>query len=184
MIEVNLLPQRIIQRRRRIDFIIFVGICAVVAFCICYFFYLSLAQTIRPLEKRLSEVRGKIKEYQPLLKEIEKVKKENAEIQARFDSFKQIVERQSFFPRLLYFVYKCLPDNIWLEEIKSDRKENFIEITGKSLNKTIGVAEFIKNMEKSGLFSEIRFVRFSLGKVANREVMSFKIRCFLPSGNK
>jgi len=177
MIEVNLLPQRIIQRRRRIDFIIFVGICAVVAFCICYFFYLSLAQTIRPLEKKLSEVRGKIDEYQPLLKEIEKVKKENAEIQARFDSFKQIVERQSFFPRLLYFVYKCLPDNIWLEEIKSDRKENFIEITGKSLNKTI-------DMEKSGLFSEIRFVRFSLGKVANREVMSFKIRCFLPSGSK
>lgn len=182
MIKVNLLPSKIVQQRRRRDFIVFVGICAVFAVAICYFFYLSLSQTIYPLENKLQELDNKIAHYQPVLKKIQQVNEKNSKLQARFSAFKKVVAEQSLWPQLLYDVYRSLPETIWLEEIKADEGKNFIEVRGRSLNETIGVANFIKNMEKYELFSDIKFTKFSRQEVFGREVMSFELKCFLPEG--
>jgi len=179
MIEINLLPLKILNKRRKRDFIIFVGICGVVAIVICYILYLSLYQSIYPLKERLGEIKKEIARYQPLLRQIEDVKKENSEIEAYFNAFREVVAKQSFWPRMLYEVYKALPESIWLEEIKSNLKEGFIEIQGKSLSQTIGVAEFMNNMRNSGFFSKIDFTKFSQQEVAGKQVMIFKIKCFL-----
>lgn len=179
MIEINLLPAEILEQRKKRDFVIFVGICGVVALGICYLFYLSLSQSIYPLEQRLEELNEQITQYQPVLQEIEKIKRENEKIQARFNAFKQVVIRQSFWPLLLYEIYRSLPDTIWLSEIKSNIKEGYIEIKGNSLNQTIGVAQFITEMEKSELFSEIDFIKFSQQVIADKQVMLFQLKCFL-----
>jgi len=179
MIEINLLPPEIIQQRKKRDFIIFVGICVAVAISICYLLYLSLAQSIYPLEQKLEDIKRQISQYQPTLKEIEETKKENAEIMARFDAFRQVVERQSFWPRLLYEIYRALPDTLWLNEIKTSQDGKFVEIEGNSLNETIGVAHFINNLKKSGIFSDIEFIKFSQHKIADKQAMLFRLRCFL-----
>lgn len=179
MIKINLLPLGIINQRRRRDFIIFVSICAVVALGICYFFYFSLNQTVRPLEKELIEIKGKIAQRQPVLKEISKIEKENNELEIYFNTLKGIVVKQSFWPELLYNIYLSLPDTIWLEEIKSDTKGDFVEIRGISLQETIDVAEFIKNMESSKFFSEVKFTKFSQQEMFSKQVMFFQLKCFL-----
>jgi len=179
MIKVNLLPSKIVERRKRRDFIVFVGICAIFSLVICYLFYLSLNQTIYPLKDRLSELEGEITKYQPTLKEIQRIQEENNRLHARFEAFRSVVVRQSFWPKLLYGIYQALPDTIWLDEIKADAGQNFIEIKGRSLNKTVGVAEFIKNMENSEFFSEVRFSKFSRQEVSGKEVMFFELKCFL-----
>jgi len=179
MIKINLLPTEIVEQRKKRDFIIFVGICVVVALGICYLFYLSLDQSIYPLEQRLKELKKQVAQYQPVLQEIEEIKKENKRIRARFNAFREVVARQSFWPRLLYEIYRSLPDTIWLSEIKSNIEGGFIEIKGNSLNQTIGVAQFITNMKKSGLFSEIDFTKFSQQIIADRQVMLFQLKCFL-----
>lgn len=184
MIKINLLPSKILEKRRRRDFVIFVGICGIVALAICYLFYLSLNQAIKPLEKKVADIRIEVRKYEPVLKQIEQIKQENTQLQSRFYAFKGVVERQSFLPKLLYNIYLALPRTIWLEEIKSNSKDDFVEIAGKSLDKTVGVARFIKNMENSNLFSEIKFVKFSLQEVAGREVMFFQLRCFLSKAEK
>jgi len=43
-----------------------------------------------------------------------------------------VVIRQSFWPELLYFIYRSLPDTLWLEEIKSDNEKGFIEVKEKA----------------------------------------------------
>ena len=179
MIKINLLPSRIVEKRKKRDFAIFVSICAVCALGICYLFYLSLNQTIFPLEDRLAELTDKIKQYQPVLQEIEQIKQKNKRLQDRFNAFKKVVIRQSFWPELLYFIYRSLPDTLWLDEIKSDNEKGFIEVKGKSLNKTIGVAEFIRKLESSKFFSEVRFTSFSQQELGGRQVMLFQIKCFL-----
>jgi len=180
MIKINLLPQRIIQQRERKDFVIFVGICGVVALGICYLFYLSLGQTISPVENKVKELEKKIAQYQPVLKEIESIKQENNRLISRFEVFRSVIVKQSFWPKLLFSLYTCLPQSVWLEEIKGEKGQDFIEIRGKSLEKTIGVAEFIKNLEKLKIFSSIEFDKFSQQEMYGREVMSFQLKCFLP----
>ncbi|MBE0478340.1 PilN domain-containing protein [Candidatus Aerophobetes bacterium] len=179
MIKINLLPLRIREQREKRDFVIFVGICAVCALVICYLFYLSLNQSVHPLEEKLTELKNKITEHQPTLTEIERIKAENIKLQARFNVFHEVVTKQSFWPRFFYSIYRSLPDTIWLEEIKGEAGQNFVEIKGKSLNKTVGVAEFIKNLENSKLFSEIVFTKFAQQEMFGREVMFFQIRCFI-----
>ena len=179
MIKINLLPLGIINQRRRRDFIVFVSICAVAAVGICYFFYFSLNQTVHPLEKELIEIKGEIAQRQPVLKEINEIEKENNELEIYFNTLKGIVVKQSFWPELLYNIYLSLPDTIWLEEIKSDAKGDFVEIRGISLQETIDVAEFIKNMESSKFFSEVKFTKFFQQEMFSKQVMFFQLKCFL-----
>ena len=180
MIKINLLPLKILEQREKRDFAIFVGICAVCSLVICYLFYVSLNQSVHPLERKLTELQHRVTGYQPILTEIERVKGENVKLQARFDVFHEVVIKQSFWPTFFYSIYKSLPDTLWLEEIKGEAGQNFVEIKGKSLNKTIGVAEFIKNLENSKLFSDITFTKFTQQEMLGREVMFFQIRCFIP----
>lgn len=179
MIKINLLPSRIIEQRKRRDFIIFVGMCAVLASLLCYFSYLSFNKSIYPMENKLKRLESEIARHQPLLKEIQRIKEKNDKLRARFNAFKEVVIRQSFWPRLLYSIYRSLPDTLWLEEIKGSSGQNFIEIKGRSLNKTIGVADFIKNMEDSKFFSQIKFSKFSKQELFGREIMFFHLKCFL-----
>lgn len=180
MIKINLLPVEIINKRRKRDFIIFVGICGVVAFLISYILYLSLYQTIQPLEQRLLDLKKEVARNQSVLQEIEKIKKDNEKLKARFYAFKQVVVRQSLYPRILYEIYRSLPRTIWLRQIKSDSKQGLLEIEGASLNQTVGVAEFMRNMmENSEIFSKIDFTKFSTQKIFGKQVMLFQLRCFL-----
>lgn len=183
MIKINLLPSNIVEKKKKRDFFVFAGVCAGLAFLLCYLFYLSLSQTIYPLENKLTRLKGRIAKYQPVLKEIQNIEEENNKLQVRLDTFREIVVRQSFWPKLLYGIYRSLPDVVWLEEIKGDAEKNFIEVKGGSLNKTIGVAEFIKNMESSKFFSEIKFAKFSRQEVSGKQIMFFQLKCFL-SENK
>lgn len=179
MIKINLLPPRILNQRRKRDFIIFVGICGAVAVFICYVLYLSLNQSIYPLEERLQRIENEINQYQPILKQIENLKEENNQIKARFHAFEQVVVKQSFWPRMLYQIYDSLPESTWLTEVKSDVKNNLVEIKGKSLDQTIGVSKFISNLKESELFTRIDFTKFSREKIMGEKVMRFEIKCFL-----
>ena len=180
MIEINLLPVELIVKRKKRDFVIFVGICGVVAALICYILYLSLYQTIQPLEKRLLDLKAEIAKSQPVLKEIQKAKKENSELKNYLLSLRKVVIRQSFYPRVMYDIYLCLPDTVWLRQIKKGNTDNFLEIEGASLNQTVGIAEFMRNlMKKSNLFSKINFTKFSTQKIFGRQVMLFQLRCIL-----
>lgn len=179
MIKINLLPSKITEQRKKRDFIIFVGVCAVCVLIICYILNLSLNQTIYPLEIKLAELQARIEQYDPTLREINSVKAENVKLGVQFDVLRGIAAKQSYWPRVLYGIHQSLSDAIWLEEIKSDAGQDFIEIEGRSLNKTIGVAEFIRNLEKSRFFSEITFNRFAQQEMFGKQVMVFQIRCYL-----
>ena len=179
MIEINLLPSEIVKQRKRRDFIIFVGICAVVGLSICIYIYANLNQSIYPLENNLAELTAKIEEYQPILKQIANIREENSKLQGYFNTLKQVSAKQSFWPEVLYDVYRSLPDTIWLEEIKSDAKQSLMEVKGISLNKTMGVAEFVKNLERSKFFSEVQFTKFSRQEMFEKQVMFFQLRCFM-----
>jgi len=48
-----------------------------------------------------------------------------------------------------------------------------------SLQETIDVAEFIKSMENSKFFSEVKFIQFSQQEMFSKQVMFFQLKCFL-----
>ena len=179
MLKINLLPGEILRKRERRDFIIFVGICGLVAVLICSLYFLSFTPEVTRIKKKLALVQSQVREYQPILGQIKKINQENDQLQLCLDSLRSVVIRQSCWPWILYEISKALPENVWLKEIKKDRNTSFIKIKGSSLTQTMGVAKFIENLNHSSSFEEVNFTNFSRREIMGKMIMEFALKCEL-----
>jgi Tfp pilus assembly protein PilN len=66
-----------------------------------------------------------------------------------------------------------LPEQVWLEAIQETGPT--LKITGKSLNGNPGVADFMKNIERSPFFGTAGLVESKSEMLLNRPVMTFTI---------
>ena len=179
MLQINLLPREILKKREKRDFIIFVGICGIVAVLISSLYFLSLIPEVTRIKRELKLVQSQVREYQPILGQIKKINQENNQLQLRLNSLRSVVIKQSYWPRILYEISKSLPENVWLREIKKDRNTSFIEIKGSSLTQTLGVAKFIGNLNYSSLFEEVNFINSSKREIMGKRIMEFDLKCKL-----
>lgn len=179
MIKVNLLPRGIVSKRHRRDFVVFVGVCAGVAIVIASFLYFSLNQTISPLERRLDDLSFEVRKHLVVVRDIDVIKTDNTRLERYQQSLDDVLVHQYLWPRLLYVMYAALPESVWLEEVRSNEKDGFVTVKGTCLSTTVGIADFIQDMQDTGFFTSVQFIKITQKKLFEEKVMAFELKCFL-----
>lgn len=181
MIEINLLPAKVLQRRKMWSFVIFVAVSGLLVIFACIFFFFSIKEEVKSAQMELARVRERVNEYQPMLKELQELKSKRLELVPRLSAIKGLVMGQLPWPLILYEISKSLPDSIWLTELAKtiQGKEQVITIQGCSLDKTVDIGRFVESLSRSFLFEEIAVSNMSRSIIKEAEVMDFRISCRL-----
>ncbi len=181
MIEINLLPAKVLQRRKMWSFVIFVAVSGLLVIFACIFFFFSIKEEVKSAQIELARVRKRVNEYQPMLKELQELKSKRLELVSRLSAIKDLVMDQLPWSLVLYEISKSLPDSIWLTELTKtiQGKEQVIAIQGYSLDETVDIGRFMENLSKSFLFEEIAVSNMSRSIIKETEVMDFRISCRL-----
>ena len=181
MIRVNLLPSKLIEKKKVGAFVIFVSISILFAILICVLLFLPLRDKIQAARQRLEFEQLTLRKYQPILQKLEELKREESELQARLTSIENLIVSRSPWSQVLYEISRALPEKIWLTELTKEPqgKQQIIMIQGSSLSKTIDIGKFMENLTKSPLFAEVALLRMAKRIIDKREVMDFTINCKL-----
>ena len=181
MIRVNLLPSKLIEKKKVGAFVIFVSISILFAILICVLLFLPLRDKIQAARQRLEFEQLTLRKYQPILQKLEELKREESELQARLTSIENLIVSRSPWSQVLYEISRALPEKIWLTELAKEPqgKQQIIMIQGSSLSKTIDIGKFMENLTKSPLFAEVALLRMTKRIIDKREVMDFTINCKL-----
>ncbi len=181
MIEINLLPAKVMQRRKMWSFVIFVAVSGLLVIFACIFFFFSIKEEVKSAQMELARVRERVNEYQPMLKELQGLKSKRLELVSRLSAIKDLIVNQLPWPLVLYEISKSLPDSIWLTELTKtiQGKEQVIAIQGYSLDETVDIGRFVESLSRSFLFEEIAVSNMSRSIIKETEVMDFRISCRL-----
>lgn len=181
MIKVNLLPKSILDRRKKAPFAVFSSLCAGLAILICLFLVLSLKEQMVPLARELDSVKRQSEVYQSEFRDLNtgELKDKEAELKLYLEALLELTNSQAPWPLVLYEISKGLPGGVWLTEITQSVRDEILTIRGKSLNRTMGVIEFMENLSNPPLFRDISFSNMSKKMVGEVEVTEFKLICKL-----
>jgi len=181
LIRINLLPRELIEKKKIGAFVVFVSISILFSVLICVLFFLPLRDELQAAKRRLELERLTLGKYRPILQELEELKREESELQARLTSIENLIVSRSPWSQVLYEISRALPEKIWLTELTKETqgKEQILAIEGSSLSKTIDIAKFMENLTKSPLFTEVVLLGMTKRTMDKREVMDFAISCKL-----
>ncbi len=181
MIKVNLLPKPILDRRKKTPFAVFCALSVGLAILICLFLSLSLKEQMMPLARELDSVEKQSGLYQSKFRNLNmrELEDKEAELKLYREALLDLTNSQPSWPLLLYEISKGLPVGVWLTEINQSVSDETVTIRGNSLNRTMGVIEFMENLSKIPLFRDVSFSNMSKKMVGEVEATEFKLICRL-----
>ncbi len=181
MIRINLLPRELIEKKKVSAFVIFVSISILFSILIWVLLFLPLRDELQAAKRRLELEQLTLRKYQPILQKLEKLKREESELQARLNAIENLIVSRSPCSQVLYEISRALPEKTWLTELTEETqgKEQILTIQGSSLSKTIDIGKFMENLTKSSFFVEVVLLTMTKRTIDKREVMDFTINCKL-----
>jgi Tfp pilus assembly protein PilN len=181
LIRINLLPRELIEKKKVSAFVIFVSISILFSILIWILLFLPLRDELQAAKRRLELEQLTLRKYQPILQKLEKLKREESELQARLNAIENLIVSRSPCSQVLYEISRALPEKTWLTELTEETqgKEQILTIQGSSLSKTIDIGKFMENLTKSSFFVEVVLLTMTKRTIDKREVMDFTINCKL-----
>jgi len=181
MIKINLLPERMLRRRRVLPFITFVIILSLLGILICVFLFSPITKEVKLVTTQLASVQKEVQQNQLALSKLRMWEKEKINLQSHLEAIESLTINQPQWPELLYTISKSLPKTVWLSMIRKDVQggEDAIVIEGNGLNQAVDIAIFMKNLSNSPIFESVRFSDISRKRINGKEVTEFKINCKL-----
>lgn len=177
MIEINLLSPETLRQKKIKNLVFFVIISIFPVILICAILFLPLREVASSAQRELALIKGKVDEYKPVVRQLEQLNSQKAELQDRLNTIKSLVVNSCPWPLVLYGTSKSLPDDIWLTRLAKSiqGKDKIVTIEGFSLNRTAGIGKFVENLNESGLFEEMAISFVSKANIRKVEVMNFAI---------
>lgn len=175
MIHINLLPVRQIKQRMRVrnEVAIFLASLGLFAMLI-----LSVAGgqliTVNSLTGENKNLAAKKASYQPILDEIEKLKKDKAEQETKLDVIKKLKTVSQLTVRILDELAKIFPTNrLWLTNLR--QSENTMDLSGIALDNAT-IAQFMQSINESEYFSDVVLSQTQQTVIAGAKLKSFSLK--------
>lgn len=175
MIHINLLPVRQIKQRLRVrnEVAIFLASMGVFAMLL-----LSVAgkqlYTVNSLTGENKTLTAKKASYQPILDEIEKLKKNKAEQETKLEVIKKLKTLSQLTVRILDELAKIFPANrLWLTSMR--QSGDSMDLAGVALDNAT-IAQFMQNITESKYFSNVNLSQTQQITVAGAKIKSFTLK--------
>jgi type IV pilus assembly protein PilN len=174
MIRINLLSAREVQHRVELRRQVQVAV-ALLVLLLGYgvWVFYTQGQTRQARVRELEQLQAELKSLEKIIKEVEQFQKQVALLEKKVEVINNLKASQRIPALWLDEISRGLPEQIWLEAIQESGTG--LQIRGKSLNGNPGVADFMKNIERSPFFGPAGLVESKSENFQDRQVMSFTI---------
>jgi type IV pilus assembly protein PilN len=174
MIRINLLLVREVKQRLELrrQLQVACGLLILTVGIGLWVFY-EQGQTRAARIYELEQLQAELKSLEKIVKEVEQFQKQTRLLEKKIEVIGDLKTGQRLPAPLLDEISQRLPEQVWLEVIQETGPA--LKISGKSLNGNPGVADFMKNIERSPFFGTAGLIESKSETLQNRPVMSFTI---------
>lgn len=175
MTYINLLPVRQIRKRLQIRNEIAIYLASIILLVVIIFVVglskLSIAEQLRSENKTLTEKKAS---YQPILNEIEKLKKDKAEQETKLDVIKKLKTNSQITVHVMDELANRTPANrVWLTSLRQAGME--LNIAGIALDNAT-IAQFMESIADSDYFTSADLSSSSQTVIAGAKLKSFSLK--------
>jgi len=175
MIHINLLPVRQIRQRLEVrnEIAIFFASVFVLVLLLAIVTGNKIS-TIADLKSENKVLSTKKASYQPILNEIEKLKKDKKEQETKLEVIKKLKTGSQTTVRALDKIASLTPTNrLWLKSLK--QTGNSVDLTGIALDNAT-IAQYMKGMTNSEYFSSAELSKSDQTIIAGAKLKSFQLK--------
>lgn len=175
MIHINLLPVRQIKQRLRVRnevaiFLASLGLLAMVLLSVAG----GLILKVNALTGENKELTAKKASYQPILDEIEKLKKDKKEQETKLDVIKKLKTVSQITVRIVDELAKTFPANrLWLTSLRQSGTS--MDLAGVALDNAT-IAQFMQSINGSSYFSSVALSQTQQITIAGAKLKSFTLQ--------
>jgi type IV pilus assembly protein PilN len=176
MVRINLLPVKQIKKVLKARNEVLVFLLALLALIVVI---LGLAYSrivvINDLNAAITDLKKEKNSYQSTINEIDKLKKDKAILETKLATIKKLKKGSHLTVRIMDEIASLIPANrMWLNSMT--QSPGLLKLSGVALdNETI--AQFMKQLKDSPLFTDAELVNSSLVVVADRKLKAFSLNC-------
>jgi len=180
MIRINLLPrEEKAQRRAPVSFKageLLIPVAVVVA-ALLVMLGTSLSQGARvtSLQKSIDQVDAESRALAPQIERVNRLAQERAELDLRLGIIAKLEKGRTLSVEMLDELARCVPDHMWLTQAAQDAGTS-VSLEGVTMSNLV-VSDFMSRLERSPMFAGVTLGVAERGKVANRDVVKFKLTC-------
>ncbi len=175
MIQINLLPVRQIRARlkTRNEVAVFLALIALVLIFVSMA-SLNMISTVKEMEGLSKTLTAKKASYQPILNEINQLKKDKETQQTKINVIKNLKENSQVTVWVLDEVANLVPARrLWLNSLTQSGKS--LNVSGVALDNAT-IAQFMNNISASDYFSGSELASSSQTVVSGAKLKSFSLR--------
>ncbi len=174
MIRINLLPIRQLKKKQQLRNEVAVFVSSLIALCLIIgLVALNTMHSVSLLQERNTVLAKKKASYQPILNEIEKLKKDKAIQETKLEVIKQLKAGSQKPVRVLNEIARLTPSNrLWLTSMKQTASK--IKLSAIALDNAT-IAQYMEKIASSGYFSNAELSRSSQVKIAGASLKKFSL---------
>jgi type IV pilus assembly protein PilN len=147
MPRVNLLPWRAeLRRQKRAEYLIVLGICAVVAAAVWFGIHLYFGELIKQQERRNTFLTDQIRLLDKKIEEIKQLEKEKESLIARMKAIETLQTSRPIIVHLFDELVTTLPDGVYLTSVGQQGDKITIKGVAQS---NARVSNYMRNVEAS-----------------------------------
>ncbi len=172
MIRVNLIK---IRKKRfspvYLEFLLFVMIIGGLVFSFNLIVQ-GLNSKIQLIETEINKLNIEYKKLQKVKREVDAFKSQKKELQSKINIIINLKQDQKGYYKLMTELEKSMPDDVWINTFNYNGSS--VDISGSSL-RTVSINEFIINLYRSKVFSNINLKVVRKKTVENIDINDFSI---------
>ncbi len=173
MIKVNLLG---VKKRKKLDPIYFeIGaffIVLVVVGVVIFNIHTSMLSQISHYKDQITVLQSELNRLNKIKREIDAFEKKKQELQKKIDIVKNLKKGQKGYAPIFINIEKSLPDDVWVGNLNYNGTTITMNVTSL---RSSSVNEFIMNLYKTKMFSNIELKVVKKGNVDKIDINDFSI---------
>ncbi|MDX8394231.1 MAG: PilN domain-containing protein [Mariprofundales bacterium] len=173
MIRINLLPYRTERRQKQLLQHILSAIAALVLLLVlCTVMYTTASSSLEELQQEFVDLQAENKRLETTIGELKDLDRLRGDVQKKLDLIDDLQFGRFQTLEMFITISEQIPENIWLGRV-TDRDGN-IHISGMGESNK-AVANFLRALDKTVLFENIKLAFSELTKVGTVPVRRFEI---------
>ena len=177
MIRINLLPFRVARKKENIRRQVSIFLLLILLTLVALFYYTQLiTKQIQAVTAQTQQVNSQIAKFQEKAARVQKIKADLKRLDEKLDVVYSLQAQRD--KQLILFdmmTELIVPERMWLEQIKTTATS--VSIKGIAFDNPT-IADFMKNLERSSLFSKVDLKTAQMKKFNNDLMLkSFELLC-------
>ncbi len=181
MIKINLMPlvERVPKKPKitlpPIAITDVLGALILIATILWIFFSCTISRTkIGVTKSRIGKVKSELARLEEAVKRVEYLKKRETELTGLISEIEKLKPYTAWEVIVLDEISRILPPYTWINKLTHNSEAKTISLEGTSFS-ALSIADFITNIKKSEIFSDVTFKSFSKKTEEKVEVIIFQL---------